>query len=129
VDRVGDSHVGAVPLVVYFIVQSVVAQLTHMVNQIVSVATHRGATGGIVSTINEFTGNILLTFHIASVTFIVQLLCVPSANALNVTVLLQTIAFVVFEIQSHPYVIVHPCVLLNVKVGVLILVGLDTGVT
>jgi hypothetical protein len=85
-----------------------------MVNQAVSVATQIGATGGIVSTVNEFTGNILLAFHMASVTFIVQPLCVHSDNALNVTILFPVIALVVFDIQSHPYVIFHCCVLLNV---------------
>ncbi|OUD13126.1 hypothetical protein TPSD3_10795 [Thioflexithrix psekupsensis] len=57
------------------------------------------SAGAVVSTVKLLTANSLDTLPAASVTLIVQLLCVPSLRLLKVTVLLPTAAAVVVEVQ------------------------------
>lgn len=85
--------------------------------------------GAVISIVKE---GILRTeemFPAASVTVIVQFEYVPAANALSVIVLLPEVAEVVADEQEPPYVIVPTSVVLNVNDGVVLFVGVGTGVT
>ena len=68
-------------------------------------------------------------FPATSVTVTVQLEYVPATRALNVIVLFPDVADVVAEEQLPPYVIVPASVVENVTIGVVLLVGVGTGVT
>lgn len=104
----GDGHAVFVILHVVLAVELLHTPLANVVH------VNTGAVGALVSNINVFTFNILLWFHNASVTLIVQLLYVHCVNALNVIVLLHQVAVLVADAQLHPYVIVHDSVVLNV---------------
>ena len=64
------------------------------------------SVGPFVSIIKELTDSVVLVLLALSVTDIVQLLYVPSANSLKVIVLLPEDADVVELLQLPPYVIV-----------------------
>ena len=87
------------------------------------------SVGAVVSIVN---GGMLKTeeiFPAASVTVIVQSAYVPAASVLNVIVLLPLVADVVADEHEPPYVIVPASVVENVMTGVVLLVGVETGVT
>ena len=87
------------------------------------------SVGATLSIVNDGTLTTEEIFPAASVTVIVQLEYVPAASAENVTVLFPDVADVVAEEQEPPYVIVPASVEENVITGVVLLVGVVTGVT
>ena len=87
------------------------------------------SVGAVVSMTNVGTFKTEEIFPATSVTVIVQLEYVPAASVLNVTVLFPDVAVVVADEQEPPYVIVPASVVENVTTGVVLLVGVETGVT
>jgi hypothetical protein len=68
-------------------------------------------------------------FPAASVTVIVQSEYVPAASVEYVIVLFPLVADVVADEHEPPYVIVPASVVENVTIGVVLLAGVETGVT
>jgi hypothetical protein len=84
--------------------------------------------GAVVSIVNDGTVNAALVFHAVSLTVTVHELYVHAANVLYVIVLFHALADVVADVHHHPYVIVHASVDENVYVGVVLLLGVGTGI-
>lgn len=70
--------------------------------------------GSVTSIVNAVTLSVVARFPAGSVTIIVQLLCAPPVSALNVRVLLQTVAVVSADEQSPPYDMVPASSVVNV---------------
>ena len=87
------------------------------------------SVGAVVSIVNDGMLKTEEIFPAASVTVIVQSEYVPAASAENVIVLLPLVADVVADEHEPPYVIVPASVDEKVTIGVVLLVGEETGVT